>query len=152
MQDEKDDTVYLSSKVNEIFSTTEVTQYYTNILDKAIELKIIFPINKKLSLIKFVVSIEDKIIVSKVMPKEKAEEKYSDSIASGNVGFISRYEEDNKAYSVNIGNLKPKEQIKLKSIFIEMIDTNDLSYQFNIMENYPAFHYENFSSNSKNRS
>ena len=51
------------------------------------------------------------------MAKEKAEEKYSDAIASGNVGIISRYEEDDKTYSVNIGNLKPKKQVKLDSIF-----------------------------------
>ena len=141
-KEKKDDTVYLSSEVNEIFATTEVTQYFTNPLDKSIELKISFPINENLTLSKFEVSIDDKKIKSKVMPKEKAEEKYSDSIASGNVGFISRYEEDNKAYSVNIGNLKAKQQITLKSYFIEMIGSKDLSYEFNIMEDYPAFQYD----------
>ena len=151
MKEKQDDTVYLTSKVNEIFATTEVVQYFTNELKDPIELKILFPILKKLSLSKFVVSMDDKVIVSKVMPKEKAEEKYNDTIASGNIGFISRYEDNNQSYSVNIGNLAPNKQVKLQSIFIQMIESNDLSYEFSIMENYPAFYYEGMNNNDSNK-
>ena len=49
---DKDEIVDISSQINEIFSKTEVTQYFTNTLDKSIELSILFPINKKLSMIK----------------------------------------------------------------------------------------------------
>ena len=147
--EEKDDTIYLSSKVNEIYATTELTQYFTNTLEEAIELTILFPIKDEISLSKFVVAIGDKIVLSKVMPKEKAEEKYNDVIASGNVGVISEYEEESKAYSVNIGNLKPKEKIKLNSIFLQMIGAQDLSYEFSIMEKYPSFYYKDSKSNNK---
>ena len=109
MTDNKDDnTVYITSKVNEIFASTELTQYFTNPLENSIELTIFFPIKEEINLSKFVVSMDDQIIVSKVMPKEKAEEKYNDAIASGNVGVISSYQEKQNVYSVNIGNLKPK--------------------------------------------
>ena len=85
------------------------------------------------------------------MPKEKAEEKYNDVIASGNVGFMSKYE-DNKSYSVNIGNLAPKKRIKLQTIFIEMLGSDDLSYEFNIIDNYPAFYDEQLKDiNNKNK-
>ena len=147
--EEKDDTIYLSSKVNEIYATTELTQYFTNTLEEAIELTILFPIKDEISLSKFVVAIGDKIVLSKVMPKEKAEEKYNDVIASGNVGVISEYEEESKAYSVNIGNLKPKEKIKLNSIFLQMIGAQDMSYEFSIMEKYPSFYYKDSKSNNK---
>ena len=148
---EQDNTIYLSSRVNEIFATTEVTQYFTNESDKSMELSVLIPIIKKLTLSKFIVSIEDKIIISKVMPKEKAEEKYNDAIASGNVGFMSKYE-DNKSYSVNIGNLAPKKRIKLQTIFIEMLGSDDLSYEFNIIDNYPAFYDEKLKDiNNKNK-
>ena len=85
----KEDVVYLSSKINELFATTELTQYFTNTLKDSIELSIIFPIKEEINLSKFVVSIDDKVVMSKVMAKEKAEEKYNDSIASGNIGFYS---------------------------------------------------------------
>ena len=142
MEEKREEKVYLNCKVNEIFATTEITQYLTNESDDSIELKILFPILKKLSLSKFVVTLDDKEIISKVMPKEKAAEKYTDSIALGNIGFLSKYEDNNKSYSVNIGNLGPKKQIKLKSTFIQMIDFRDLSYAFNFIDYYPAFHYE----------
>ena len=138
---EMGDTVSLSSKINEIFATTELVQYFTNTLNDSIELTILFPIIEQISLEKFIISIDDKIIISKVMPKEKAKEKYTDSISSGNLGFISEYKDDNKIYTVNIGNLKPKQQIKLNTVFIQMIQTQDMSYEFNIMEKYPSFYY-----------
>ena len=142
MEGKRNDTVYLSSRVNEIFATTEVTQYLTNELSNPIELTLLFPIIKNLTFSKFIVKSEDKVIISKVLAKEKAEEKYNDVIAYGNVGIISRYEEENKVYSVNIGNLQPKKSIELKSTFIQMLDSKDLSYEFKIMENYPDFNYK----------
>ena len=150
--EKKDDIIYLVSKVNELFATTELTQYFTNTLQDSIELTILFPIKEEITLSKFVVSIDDKLVLSKVMAKEKAEEKYNDSVASGNVGFYSRYTEDQNSYSVNIGNLKPNQQIKLNTIFIQMIGTQDMSYEFNIMEKYPTFHYKELNKdNPKNK-
>ena len=155
MEKKEDNTVFISCEVNEIFVSTEMTQYFTNELENPIELKILFIINKKLSISKFIVSMDEKNIISKVMSKEKAEEKYVDTIASGNVGFKSSYEDENKSYSVNIGNLAPKKQVKLQTNFIQMIDNKDLSYEFNIIENYPAFYYDgakiNFSENNNKK-
>ena len=145
--DNKDNTVYITSQVNEIFASTELVQFFTNPLDNAIELTIFFPIKEEINLSKFVVSMDDKIILSKILPKEKAEEKYNDSVASGNVGVLSKYEEKNDAYSVNIGNLQPKKQIKLTSIFIQMIGAKDISYELIMMEKYPSFYYKELENN-----
>jgi len=140
--EDREDTIYLNSNINEIFATTELTQYFTNPLDNAIELSISFPIKEEINLTKFVVTIGEKVVLSKVMAKEKAEEKYNDSVASGTVGFYSRYSEDQNSYSVNIGNINPKQKLKLNTIFIQMIGSQDMSYEFDIMEKYPTFHYK----------
>ena len=145
--EDREDTIYLNSKINEIYATTELTQYFTNPLDNAIELSISFPIKEEIDLSKFVVTRGEKVVLSKVMAKEKAEEKYSDSIASGNQGFISRYDEQIKNYSVNIGNINPKQKIKLDTIFIQMLGSQDMSYEFDIMEKYPTFHYKELNQN-----
>ena len=145
--EERDDIIYLNSQVNEIFATTELIQYFTNLLDNAIELSISFPIKEEISLTKFVVTIGEKMVISKVMKKEKAEEKYEDAIASGNQGFISRYDEEMTSYTVNIGNINPKQKVKLNAIFIQMIGSQDMSYEFSIMEKYPSFHYKELNSN-----
>ena len=37
MTQKRDDTIYIKSHVNEIFATTEVTQYFTNTFDKSMK-------------------------------------------------------------------------------------------------------------------
>ena len=140
--EEKEDTIYLKSKINELFATTELTQYFTNLLDNAIELSISFPIKEEINISKFTISIDEKVYISKVMQKEKAEEKYADTVASGNIGLISKFKDDNmNDYIVNIGNINPKQKVKLNTTFIQMIGAQDMSYEFNIMEKYPSFQY-----------
>ena len=43
--EEREDTIYLTSKINELFAITELTQYFTNHLANSIELSISFPVN-----------------------------------------------------------------------------------------------------------
>ena len=146
-EDEQENTIYLNSTINEVLATTEVTQYFTNPLDKTIELLISFPIKEEISLSKFIVTVGEKTMTSKVMKKEEAEEKYDNSIYSGNTGFISKYETDMKTYVVNIGNINPKVKVKLQTFFIQNIGSADMSYEFVIMEKYPTFHYKEINQN-----
>ena len=88
-----EDTIYIKSSINEVFATSEVTQFFTNTLSKSIELTISFPLKQEIQLSKFIITIGDKKVISKVLPKEKAEEKYTDSIAQGNTGFISTFDD-----------------------------------------------------------
>ena len=54
----------------------------------------------------------EKNIFQKFLKKEKSNEKYSDALARGNIGIISKYaEEDPNAYSVTIGNVAPNVMI-----------------------------------------
>ena len=138
-----DNIIYIKSNINEIFASTEITQYFINHLDNPIELMISFPIKEEISLTKFIIKIGEKIVQSKVMQKEKAEEKYDNSIYSGATGFLGRYTDNEiKSYSINIGNIKQKEKVTLKAFFIQSIGTQDMSYEFVIMEKYPTFHYK----------
>ena len=139
---EREDIIYLKSNINEIFASTELTQYFINPLDNPIELIISFPIIKEISLNKFIIQIGEKKVTSKVMLKEEAEGKYDNSIFSGNTGFLGKYDYSWKSYSYNIGNINPKEKVTIKAFFIQNIGTNDMSYEFIIMEKYPTFHYK----------
>ena len=147
---ELENTIYLSSKINEVFASTELTQYFINPLEKTIELIVSFPIKKEINLLKFVITMGEQIVVSKVLPKEVAKEKYENSIYSGDTGFISKYDEEMSNYEVNIGNIEAKQKIKLRTYFIQNIGSQDMSYEFVIMEKYPTFHYKELNQN-KNR-
>ena len=140
--EENEDVIYITSNINEVFASTQITQYFTNELEQPIELSISFPIKEEINLNKFIISIDDKVIISKVMPKEIAEEKYEEALEKGNIGFISKYDENQANYIVNIGNINPKQKVILNTYFIQMIGTQDMSYEFVIMEKYPTFHYK----------
>ena len=141
MNNQNENTVYVKSLITELFSTTEVTQYYTNDTTDDIELTISFPISKDNQLTKFIVKEDNKTIESKVFPKEKAKEKYTDSLADNNQAIFGGYQENKDGfYSINVGGIKPKGKVELISNFIQQIKSNDLSFQYVLTQNYPNFH------------
>ena len=136
-----EDTIYIKSSINEVFARTEVLQYFKNTLDTSIELSVSFPMKKEISLSKFEVTIGDKKVSSKIMKKEIAQEKYEESISQGNVGFISEYSQESDEYMIKIGNVQSGEFVQLQAFFYQRITSQDMSYEFTIMEKYPTFHY-----------
>ena len=145
----EDNVVFINSNINELFATSEVTQSFTNTLQKSIELTVSFPLKPEIQLSKFVITIGNKIIISKVLEKGKAEEKYTDAIASGNTGFLSAFDESSKNYTINVGNVLPKERVILKSVFNQIITSQDMSYEFVFLEHYPCFIYSDNAVQSK---
>ena len=136
-----EDTIYIKSSINEVFASTEVLQYFKNTLDTTIELSVSFPMKKEISLSKFEVTIGDKKVSSKIMKKEIAQEKYEESISKGNVGLISEYSQESDEYKIKIGNVQSGEFVQLQAFFYQRITSQDMSYEFTIMEKYPTFHY-----------
>ena len=133
-------SVEIKAEINEIYAKTKVLQSYTNERDSPIELFISFPICEGVQLLKFIVTIGEKTIISKIADKEKAQEKYSDSIASGHTGILSQYSKTGLNQEVNIGNLAAKETVKLESEFIQLINSNDMSYEYVNIQSFPSFY------------
>ena len=129
--------ILINSELNEFYAKTNIIQYYKNYSQNPIELILKFPYNSSVQFSKFTLEMNNKKVVSKVLDKEKAEEKYNDAIASGNVGVISSIKE--KFIKVNIGNISGGELIKLTTEFIQFLNTEDMSYCFKIMKNFPEF-------------
>ena len=139
-EESKEENIYIKSEVNEFYAITEVTQYYTNNNKAPIELNIIYPLKKEINFRKFTINVNGKKSISKIFSKEKAEEKYTDVIAGGNIGFLSKYsEEEPNTYSLSIGNVAPDTTIELTSEFIQYINSDDMSFCFSVMTNYPSF-------------
>ena len=127
----------LESKVNEIFIKTIVTQKFKNPYLKPLELKIYVDKNENILFSSFQAKIGDSIMVkSKVIKKEKAEVKYTDSISSGNAAiFVS--EHDGKII-INMGNIPSKKEVIFISEFIHFTKYSQL-YEFKLLENLPIF-------------
>ena len=139
-EESKEENIYIKSEVNEFYAITEVTQYYTNNNKAPIELNIIYPLKKEINFRKFTINVNGKKSISKIFSKEKAEEKYTDVIAGGNIGILSKYSEDEpNTYSLSIGNVAPDTTVELTSEFIQYINSDDMSFCFSVMTNYPSF-------------
>ena len=134
----KDIYVEIDSKVNELFSKTIVTQRFQNENETPLELRIF--INKKKDIIfsSFSAKIGDSIAVkSKVIKKEKAIEKYTDSIASGNAAiFVAEHPLNEDIIIINMGNIPPKQELIFISEFIHYTESSE-NYEFELFRNLP---------------
>ena len=130
----------INSKVNELYATSIVTQKFSNPTDKPLELKIYIIKNDKLLFSSFNCKIGNNIEVkSKVIKKEKAEIKYTDSISSGNAAiFVSQDPENENRIIINMGNIPPKTDIIFISEFLHLIQISQ-KYEFELFRNLPIF-------------
>ena len=136
-KDEKFTEVEITSHINEIMSQTEIIQHFKNTSKNPIELTMTLPKLSNCTITRFEMSLDNKKVVSRILEKEKAKEKYSDSITTGNYNFIS-YNEDNKS-TVSLGNIPPNKEIELKTYYIGNLICNDLSYETTIPVIFPKF-------------
>ena len=130
----------INSKVNELYATSFVTQKFSNPTDNPLELKIYIIKNDNLLFSSFNCKIGDNIEVkSKVIKKEKAEVKYTDSIASGNAAiFVSQDPENENRIIINMGNIPPKTDVIFVSEFLHFIEVSQ-KYEFELLRNLPIF-------------
>ena len=123
--------------INEIYSKTEIKIEYKNKSENSIELIVEIPLRFDIIFNNFIAKIKDKIIKSKVIESNKAEEKYNDAIASGNTGIATTYDEYNKICSLKIGNLPQNETLELKLNFIQIVTIKNDFYSLNLIKEFP---------------
>ena len=133
--------IEINSLITEIYCKTSVTQRLTNSSKNPIELKIYLYKNKKCLFSSFSAKIGDSIIVkSKIIKKEKAEIKYTDSISSGNAAIFVSDDPDNKnRIIINLGNIPPKKELIFISEFIHFTESLSENYEFELFRNLPIF-------------
>ena len=132
--------VNIETKANEIFATTKVTQKLFNNTQNPIELEI--NINKYLDnfiFSSFHAKIGNSLVAnSKVIKEEKAEEKYTDSISSGNAAIYTTIDQyDKNKIIVHIGNIPPNEELTFISKFIKSIESSNNCYEYELFRNLP---------------
>ena len=137
--DNKYKTVNIISKINEIMGQTEIIQYYKNSSDSPIELLMEIPQLNNCCLSRFEMTVNNQKVISKILEKEKAKEKYNDSITTGNYSLVSYINDDDKKIKICLGNIPPNQEVELKSYYINSLICNDLSYQASFPVIFPEF-------------
>ena len=131
--------INIYSEVNEVFAKTLVTYKILNDGEKPIELEVLIDKNIKNNIFSsFEAQIGNSIRAkSKVIKTEKAEEKFTDTIASGNAAIYTTTDKDNKNIIVHIGNIPPKEELTFTSEFIQYTESANNSYEYELFRNIP---------------
>ena len=141
------DDIQIEVFVNDAYAETYINQTYFNYNSNPVELSVELPNKEGVQFIDFEVEIQDKKVKSKLIPKEKAEEKYNDAIASGNTGFYSEYNKNLDKYIIHLGNIQPNIKVHFKSHFLQSLISKDLNYFYRLIDQLPYpksnFFYKN---------
>ena len=146
--------VEIESEVNEIFIKTKVTQEFRNNLKRPIELEVsIFNGNSDLIFSSFTAQIGDsKIVKSKIIKDEKAEEKYSDAISEGNAAIFAKKCLNGNKYIIHFGNIPSNEKVTFISEYIQKTEYKE-KFEFIFFRELPVFegllYYQDINANGK---
>ena len=125
-------------EVNEFFCKSMVTQKFINPSKNPLELQIFILQKKDMIFSSFNCKIGDSLNVkSKVIKIEKAEQKYTDAIASGNAAIYVKQINESKIL-ISMGNIPPKNEVIFISEYIHMMEPNK-KFEFELFRNLPIF-------------
>ena len=99
-----------------------------------------FPLEKTSVLAKFEVSIENRIIETKIQVKQLAQERYDDAIASGKAAVLATQKKKDEMMTVRLGNLLPGQSATLKSTILSHLEVVGGYYCFAL----PAAFYPDY--------
>ena len=140
MKENNNVEVEIDTNVNEIYEKTKIIQKFKNKEKFPLELKIYLYKSKKIVFSSFEGKIDDSITVkSKVIKKENAEKKYTDSISSGNAAiFVCEDPLDENRIIINMGNIPSKSEITFNMEFLRFTDFSN-RFEIELLRNIPIF-------------
>lgn len=123
--------VDVKSEIRGSFAVTNVELRYVNPhKDVPLECTYVFPVEKSTILAKFEAMIDNRVVVTKIMEKEKAQEKFDDAVACGHAAVMAM--KDDTTMSVSLGNLLPGQEAVLKQSIISQLEVVGGSFAYNL--------------------
>jgi Ca-activated chloride channel family protein len=108
---------------------TTVRQTFVNLESKPIEAVYTFPVPDGAAVCGFEVITGDRVLTGEIDETEKATEMYENAIAAGDAAFsLDRERPD--VFSLRVGNLKPKQAVTIKLIYVAVLEPVDGKIRF----------------------
>ncbi len=126
----------LKVSIDDVKIHTNINEYYQEIIKEItlnnndsshIDLNLKIPLDNEEIFTKFEAIKGKEIINSKIIEKEKGEEKFSDDLAEGNIPIIIKQDIQNNSLDLIFGNLPEKEKFKIKIYSLKMNKPEDSS-------------------------
>ena len=98
--------INLEANISNSLASVVLSAIFKNTMEKPVECVFRFPLNEEFAVSGVTVTMNDKIIETDIMAKEKAEQKYDDAVAQGNTAVKVNYSEETPdILSLSIGFL-----------------------------------------------
>eukprot|EP00027_Filamoeba_sp_ATCC50430_P010934 CAMPEP_0168546528 /NCGR_PEP_ID=MMETSP0413-20121227/3547_1 /TAXON_ID=136452 /ORGANISM="Filamoeba nolandi, Strain NC-AS-23-1" /LENGTH=1128 /DNA_ID=CAMNT_0008576713 /DNA_START=165 /DNA_END=3551 /DNA_ORIENTATION=+ len=117
-------SVEVSVDVKRGCARVEISQTYCNDTKDAIECTYQFPVDDLAAVCGFIAEIDGKKIIAKCMEKQKAQEKYDDSIASGHGAFLLEQKRSD-VFTMSVGNLLSKQKVTIRIQYVTPVEQNE---------------------------
>ncbi len=128
-----------------------ITQTYHNTGDSDIECEYAFPVDQRAAVAGLTIRINNKVLDSRVYQKEKAEQKYVDSIARGSGAYLMQYDANQQELlRVTVGNLLVGKEATVTIRLIQKLELGqDGLWVVRVPTSFtPRYHYPKSSSGS----
>ncbi len=126
------------ASIHDGLSSVEITQTYHNVNKSSIECQYIFPVDyASMTVTGLSIKMDGKTIEGKILPKEKADEKYTDAIAAGNTVAKAEYDEKQPdLLKMRIGNMLAGKTVVVVTRYVKLLEVEDNSWCFRIPLTY----------------
>ena len=104
---------------------------------RIVEVSYKFKIPEEVVVSNMTIQIDDKIIEAKVMEKEKAQNKYDDAIAAGNLASLARETvSKDKFIELDVGNILPGQEARIEMTLIQPLSSENGAINFQVPLSY----------------
>ena len=113
----------------------EFIQTFINNYTKILETEYIFPIESGMTVRKCIIENDGKVVETKIMEKEKANELYETSIKEGNTAYTLSYEQGD-ILKLRIGNVGSGNLVKIRTFYSSMLESRNEGWELRLPTTY----------------
>lgn len=122
-------SVKVDAKIENLLCQVTVKQSYRNLEKVNIEAVYTFPLPLDAVLLDMTIKTKSRELKGVVVEKSEAEDRYEDAITDGDTAIMLE-QIDPGLYTMNVGNLQPKESIDISFTYAELFKWQDNSIRF----------------------
>lgn len=116
------------SKVSGMSAIYTVTQTFENPYDEPIDAVYVFPLGDEAAITDYAIVIGERTIAGEIKRAREAQQIYEEARAQGHTAALLEQEKRN-IFKQRIANIAPREQIKVRMQYIELLDYADGQYE-----------------------
>ncbi len=118
--------VRVRSQLVALGQLTTVEQTFVNLEDRAVEAVYTFPLPAHAAVRHFEVITGDRVLTGRVEERSKAEDLYDEAISDGHGAFLFEQHRPD-VFTVNVGNIKPKQAVTIRIEYVAELEVTDSS-------------------------